>query len=67
MRLPPHRFLNIIYTWSISRIDPERREEWEAMLNDPLPGEEAKPSDTDLEMDGDSFMSAMTLMTGGDS
>jgi hypothetical protein len=64
---PPHRFLNVVYTWTLDRLPPEKREEWVMTLNDPLPGE--SPSKTltaaEVEDEGAGFMAAMQQLKGG--
>jgi hypothetical protein len=63
--LPPHRFCNLVYAWLIGRIDPEKIEQVEFQLNQPLPGEEKKVSVMQQEDDGASFMAAMGALKGG--
>jgi hypothetical protein len=46
----------------VARIEPEKREEWEAMLNDPLPGEKpAEATPRQIEQEGMDFMAAMQM------
>lgn len=60
IRLPPSRFLNCVYAWCLKRIDPKEREEWDRMLVAPLPGQEtAKPTEAQLEAEGQDFMALM--------
>lgn len=60
IRVAPHRFLNFVYAWCVERIDPEKREDWERMLEAPLPGmEKAKPTEVMIEAEGASFMALM--------
>jgi hypothetical protein len=59
LRLPPHRFLNAVYAWCLNHIDPEKREEWDAMLEAPLDGSRAKPTDAQIESEGADFMALM--------
>jgi hypothetical protein len=47
---PPHRFMNLIYGWCVERVQTEKREEWELMLSEPLPGQ-AKAAPTPLQVD----------------
>ena len=64
IRFPAHRFLNFVYAWAIERIPPDKIEEWMHMLNQPLSGREAKPTEDELEADGASFMAAMQTLKG---
>lgn len=65
MTLPPHRFLNYIYHWCITRIgSKEELDDFNEMLLQPLPGSKPKarviaPTRADLEREGDDFMSFM--------
>jgi hypothetical protein len=65
------RFLNCVYAWCVERINPDKREEWEAQLNAPLPGEDTRvvvASEADIEREGAMFMAAMSqhqILTGG--
>lgn len=58
MKMRPDRMLNRVFTWCVERLDPEKREEWEAMLMSPLPGIE--PSPREIEAEGENFMALMT-------
>jgi hypothetical protein len=40
-------------------MDPEKREEWEFMLDAPLPGHEHRVSQTELDRDAQAFLTAM--------
>jgi len=46
----------------VTHIDPEKREEWERMLNEPIPGRE--PTPLQLEQEAEDFMSFMGMMGG---
>lgn len=60
LRFPPAKFLNCVYTWCIARIDPEKREQWDIQLAEPLPGREKdKPSEATIEAEGAGFMALM--------
>jgi hypothetical protein len=61
IRLPPHRFLNLVFAWCVRRFHKqEDLEQWMFQLEQPLPGDEKKkPSQTDLQAESDSFMSLM--------
>lgn len=62
VRLPGHRFLNYVYGWAVKRIDPEKREEWDAMLEAPIPGLSTEPSEAQIEAEGQSFMALMAAV-----
>jgi hypothetical protein len=60
IEFPCYRFLNCVYTWCLARLDPEKREEWDAMLMAPLdPSKKAKPTDAQIEAEGADFMALM--------
>lgn len=56
IEFPVHRFLDFVYAWLMNRIDPEKMEEVDDMLNRPLPGQERKVTDAMAEDEGASFM-----------
>lgn len=59
---PPHRFMNLIYGWCVERVQPEKREEWEMMLETPLPGlEKAEPTPFQAEDEAADFMATMAM------
>ncbi len=51
----PRRFANLVYTWVIARIDPEKRDEMDAELNDLLPWQDIS-SEAAAELESASFM-----------
>jgi hypothetical protein len=60
--MTPRKFLNCVYTWCVERIPNDKREEWENMLEAPLPGrEKAAPSEAQMEREGSDFMAAMQM------
>ncbi len=60
IRFSPAKFLNCVYSWCVARIDPEKREQWDIQLVEPLPGrEKTKPSDATIELEGAGFMALM--------
>lgn len=62
MTFPPHRFMNLVFAWCVERIEPEKREQWEMMLTEPLPGmEKAAPTSIQAEDEGADFMAAMAM------
>jgi len=65
IRFPAHRFLNFVYAWATERVPPDKLEEWLHMLNQPLPGRERqKPTEDELQAEGESFMAAMATLKG---
>lgn len=61
-----HRFLNLVYAWCISHLDPEAREQWDADLEAPLdPTSKAPPSEAQVESEGMAFMDLMKMAEGG--
>jgi len=46
----------------VKRIDPEKREEWEMGLYEPLPGR--KPTPAQIEKEGEDFMNFMSSLGG---
>lgn len=63
LRLPTHQFLNYVYAWCLTQIDPEKREEWIRDLNEPFPGQEPTPQQVEREMDD--FTTVMGMLGGG--
>lgn len=57
MEMPPHRMLNRVYAWCVRNLDPEKREEWDAMLMTPIAGIEPTPREIEAEAQG--FMDLM--------
>jgi len=55
----PRKFLNLVYAWCVQFMDAEKREEWDVMLEAPLPG--AKPTEAQIEREGESFLAAMQM------
>lgn len=61
------KFLNLVFAWCLTRIQPEQREEWIRDLEAPLPGQ-VQASPAQVEQEGMDFMAAMQMheqMTGG--
>lgn len=49
-----------MYAWCVKYMDPEKREMWDAQLNDALPDMRPdRPSQRVAEDEGDLFMTAM--------
>jgi len=51
--------VTLVYGWCVERIDPNMREEWEAMLVAPIPGREKQASPQMIEDEGEAFMAMM--------
>lgn len=64
LRLPPHRFLNMVYAWAVERVDPEKYDEWELELVDLLPWQDSQSAAAE-ELESKSFMGLMALGGGG--
>jgi hypothetical protein len=47
----------------VQHLDPEKREEWDAMLAAPLPGQERRATPSTVEAEGEAFM-ALMVATG---
>jgi len=48
--LPLDRFLNAIYVWCLSRVEPDKHDQWLFQLTQPIPGR-VEPVDVEAEMD----------------
>jgi len=48
-----------VYAWCVAHLEPEKREEWDAMLAAPLPGQERRATPATVEAEGESFMALM--------
>lgn len=57
----PSRFLNCVYTWCLERIPPDKREQWEMMLEAPLPGKEKVVTERQLELESEGFMGLLAM------
>jgi len=54
--------MNLVFAWCVERIDPEKREQWEAQLVEPLPGQEkAPPTPFQAEDEAADFMATMAM------
>jgi hypothetical protein len=64
MSLRPDRFCNYVYAWSVARV--EDRAEFDIQMLAPLPGQaqRVKPTEAEMEREGDEFMSFMSAVTG---
>jgi hypothetical protein len=66
MNLPAPRFISLVLAWCYGRIDPQKIEEWEFMLEAPLPGDEHRvPSQAELAEENAEFMRNAAALTGG--
>jgi hypothetical protein len=56
--------MNLVHGWCIERIEPDKREEWHAMLTEPLPGQveqRAEPTPFQAEDEAAAFMATMAM------
>ena len=65
----PFRFCGLVYGWCVRNMDPDRREQFDADLAAPLPGQETKAHVSEMvaEIEGQAFMAAMAqhkMLTG---
>jgi hypothetical protein len=58
LRLPPHRLLNMVYSWAIERVPSDKLDDWLQDLRDLLPWQDAS-SDAAADLESESFMSMM--------
>lgn len=63
LNLPPARFFNAVYTWAIQRV--EEREQWDAMLNEPIPGIGGQDAGEAPARELEDFGSFAATMTAG--
>lgn len=56
LRLRPHRFANLVYSWAITLVEPDKFEEWVFDLNDLLPWQDST-SEAAAELESQSFFS----------
>jgi hypothetical protein len=61
--LPPHRFLTLVLGWLKEVVAPDRWDQFVYELSAPIPG--MKATENVIEMEGDTFMSAMTTLNPG--
>jgi len=64
MRLPPYRFFNVVWAWSLGKVQPEDREEWIRSMNAPL-DPKAPPTPEQEEQEGADFLAAMSALGAG--
>lgn len=70
LRLRLDRFCNAIRAWHLKRVEPERREEFNASLTEPLPDRykdiaPRNPTPRELEDEGAGFMALYAQVKGG--
>jgi hypothetical protein len=63
LRLPPYRYLNMVYSWVIERIASDKLEDWLRDLEDLLPWQDTT-SEAAVDIESESFM-AMAAKGGG--
>lgn len=54
LRMAPHRYLNMVYSWAIERINPEKLDEWRDELHELLPWQDIN-SEAAINIESDSF------------
>lgn len=55
LRMPPHRFLNMVYSWAIERVPADDLEDWKAELKDLLPWQDIT-SEVAENLESESFL-----------
>lgn len=55
LRMPPHRYLNMVYSWCIERIEADKLEDWLVELADLLPWQDAD-SEAAVNLESESFL-----------
>jgi hypothetical protein len=63
LRERPHRFANLVYSWCIERVEPDKLDDWLSELNELLPWQDAD-SAAAVDMESESFF-AMQGKGGG--
>jgi hypothetical protein len=56
--------MNLVYGWCMAHIEHEKREEWDAMLREPLPNQKmakAAPTPFQAEDEAADFMATMAM------
>lgn len=51
----PHRLLNLVYSWCIERVEPDKLDEWIVELNDLLPWQSVA-SEAAVNLESESFL-----------
>ncbi len=57
LRLPPHSFVNRVWTWAIERVASDKLDDWKAELGELLPWQDAD-SEAAVELESESFFAA---------
>lgn len=65
IRLPFHRFLNLIYYWAIRSMNEEKRAEFDTLLLQPPKSRAEKPSQMEAEDEGAAFLAFQSRMAAG--
>lgn len=53
--MPPHRYLNMVYSWCIERIPAEKLDDWLVELADLLPWQDVD-SEAAVNLESESFL-----------
>ena len=64
LRQKPHRFANLVYTWCLERVDPDKLDEWKAELVELLPWQNGD-SEAAIARESESFYALMAAGGGG--
>lgn len=59
LRLPFHRFLNVIYAWCSERLTQEDRERWLVELETPLPNQRIRNDEDEAQAEIDQLKNLM--------
>ena len=55
LRQRPHRFLNLVYSWCIERVEHDKLDDWLNELNDLLPWQDSS-SEAAVNLESESFL-----------
>lgn len=58
LRMKPHRFLNMVYSWCIERVKSDELDAWIEGLHELLPWQDTN-SEAAINLESQSFMAAM--------
>ena len=59
LRLPFHRFLNVIYAWCAERVSEDDRERWLVELETPLPDQRGHSEEAEAQAELDQLKNLM--------
>jgi len=55
--MPPHRYLNMVYSWCVERVASDKLDDWLTELNDLLPWQDID-SEAAVNLESESFFAA---------